>query len=276
MWYELLLAALFGVLEGVTEWLPVSSTGHLILLGRVLSISENPAFVELFEVVIQLGAIFAVAVLFWSKLNPFARGKSAAERRATSVLWGKVLLAVLPSALVGILLDDWMNEHLYNAPVVAAMLVFYGVAFILIEKLRKRAPLVEGTEQLTWRTALFVGCFQVLSLVPGTSRSGATILGGILLGLSRPVAAEFSFFLGIPTMAGAGLLKGVKFFAEGNSLATVELVVLLVAAVTAFLTSLAVIRFLMDFVRRHSFASFGVYRILLGGAVLAAFFLGAI
>ena len=151
-----------------------------------------------------------------------------------------------------------------------------GMRVILIEKLRKRAPLVEGTEQLTWRTALFVGCFQVLSLVPGTSRSGATILGGILLGLSRPVAAEFSFFLGIPTMAGAGLLKGVKFFAEGNSLATVELVVLLVAAVTAFLTSLAVIRFLMDFVRRHSFASFGVYRILLGGAVLAAFFLGAI
>ena len=269
MFYDLLTAMLYGILEGVTEWLPVSSTGHLILLEGVLVLPLRESVRELFEVMIQLGAILAVAVLFWQRLNPFVRGKDPAQRRETLMLWGKVLLAALPAALAGLLLDDWMTARLYRPVVVAGALILYGVLFILLEKWRKRAPFTVQTGDITLRTAVLVGCFQVLALVPGTSRSGATILGGMLLGLSRSVAAEFSFFLGIPTMLGAGALKSVKFFAAGDALTGMELAMLLTGMVTAFLVSLAVIRFLMDFVRRHSFASFGVYRILLGGVVLA-------
>ena len=269
MWYELLVAAIYGIVEGVTEWLPISSTGHLILLERVLALPLRPAVRELFEVLIQLGAILAVAVIFWRLLWPFAKEK--AKRRAAWALWGRVLLATLPAALMGLLLDDWITAHLFRAPVVAGALIVYGVAFLLIERYQKNRSTVQETTHISYRTALGVGLFQMLALLPGTSRSGATILGGMLLGLSRTVAAEFSFFLGIPTMLGAGALKSVKFFADGNVLTVNEAVLLTVAAATAFLVSMAVIRFLTDFVRRHSFAGFGVYRIVLGGAVLLLF-----
>ena len=272
MWRDVLRAILFGILEGVTEWLPVSSTGHLILLRDVLAFSMRPAVFELFEVVIQLGAILAVAVLFWHKLNPVSRKKTADERRATRALWGKVLVAVAPSAVLGLLLDDWLDAHFYRASVVAAMLLLYGVAFLVIER-RARVPYVLDTEAIPLRAAFSVGLLQLLSLIPGTSRSGATILGGILLGLSRSAAAEFSFFLGIPTMSGAGLLKTAKFFAEGNCLVGEEMLLIGVGTLTAFAVSLAVLRFLTDFVRRHSFGVFGAYRIALGGAVLLAYFI---
>ena len=270
---DILITVLFGIVEGITEWLPISSTGHLILLDRVLKMPLDAAATELFEVVIQLGAILAVAVLFWRELNPFSRGKSRDEKRQTLSLWGKVILATLPAAVLGAMLDDLIAARLYHHVVVAAALIVYGVAFILLEKYRKRAPFATQIEDITPRNAFFVGCFQSLSLIPGTSRSGSTILGGMLTGLSRPVAARFSFFLGIPTMVGACALKGVKFFMRGNVLTGTEALLLLVGTLTAFLTSLAVIRFLMDFVRRHSFAPFGVYRIVLGVAVLIVSFL---
>ena len=269
----LLKAIFYGILEGITEWLPVSSTGHLILLSGLLRLDASDAFFELFEVVIQLGAILAVVVMFFHKLNPVSGDKSASERRATWLLWGKVLLAVLPSAILGLLLDDFLDEHLYNAPVVAAALIFYGIIFLFLERKRHKQPRTDSTEHISWRAALGIGCFQVLSLIPGTSRSGATILGGMLLGLSRALAAEFSFFLGIPTMAGAGALKAVKFFLSGEVLSGEEILILVAATLTAFAVSLAVIRFLLDFVRRHSFAPFGVYRILLGAVVLLVYFL---
>lgn len=273
---DLLKAVLYGILEGVTEWLPVSSTGHLILLERVLTLPISEEAAELFEVVIQLGAILAVVVLFWKKLIPFGgflTKKTATERQNTYRLWAKVLIAALPSAVVGLLLDDLISTYLFRPLVVAGALILYGVAFILIENRRKLHPfggvLCESTANIGYRTAFLIGCFQVLALVPGTSRSGATILGALLLGLARPAAAEFSFFLGIPTMLGASALKVVKFVAEGSVLAGREIIVLLVGVLAAFGVSLIVIRFLMDFVRRHSFAGFGIYRILLGAAVLA-------
>ena len=268
MWYNVLLAALFGVLEGITEWLPVSSTGHLILLENFVRFPVRQEFFELFEVVIQLGAILAVAILHFHTLNPFSPKKTSAAQRDTWYLWGMVLLAALPSALLGLLLDDLLDTYLYNSTTVCVTLIFYGLLFILIEKRRKAIPSIVQTQDITPRTALFVGAFQTLSLIPGTSRSGATVLGGLLLGLARPVAAEFSFFLGIPTMVGASGLKAVKFFAEGNLLTRGEWLMLSVGTLTAFLMSLLTIRVLLGFVRRHSFAVFGIYRILLGCAVL--------
>ena len=260
-----LYAALFGILEGITEWLPISSTGHLILLEHFLTFPARPAFFELFEVVIQLAAIAAVVVLYFEKLNPFGGQKTIGERRDTWRLLGLVLLAALPSAVIGLLLDDFLDEHLFNPFTVALMLILYGIAFILLEKRRKLAP---SGGQITKKTALGVGFFQVLALVPGTSRSGATMLGGTLLGLSRAGAAEFSFFLGIPTMLGASALKGVKFFLEGNALLAEEIWMLAAGALTAFVTSLAVIRFLLNFVKRHGFTGFGIYRIALGAVVI--------
>jgi len=271
---ELLKAVLFGIVEGITEWLPISSTGHMILLNEFLSLDVSPAFWELFEVVIQLGAILAVIVLFFRKLNPLSPSKEAKEKAATWRLWGLVIIAVLPSAVIGLLLDDWLNEHFYNYVTVAAALIVYGIAFIVIERLRKdTAPRVETVEQLTVRDALTVGIFQVLAVIPGTSRSGSTILGGMLFGLSRTAAAEFSIYLSIPTMAGASLLKGVKFFLDGNTLGGKEWALLGVGCLVAFLVSLCVIRYLMDYVRRHSFAAFGIYRIILGILVLGYFLL---
>ncbi len=268
-----LLAALFGVLEGVTEWLPISSTGHLILLRHFVRFPVRDAFFELFEVVIQLAAIVAVLLLFAYRLNPFSRKKTGRERGDTWSLWGKVAVATLPSALVGVLLDDVLDAYLYRATVVAAALIGYGVLFLVVEGARKRAPHTLEATCITGKQAFSVGLFQILALIPGTSRSGATVLGGILAGLSRPVAAEFSFFLGIPTMCGASALKCVKFFGEGNTLTGVELAMLAAGSLTAFLCSLVAIRALLDFVRRHTFAAFGVYRILLGAAVLCTLIL---
>lgn len=268
-------ALLFGILEGVTEWLPVSSTGHLILLERWLSPSFTPAFFSLFEVVIQLGAIMAVVVLFFTPLWPFSEKKSREERKNTWLLWGKILLATLPAALTGAVLEDVLDRYLYNAPTVSAALIFYGVLFLLLEK-RARTPRVVCLEDVGVKDAFGIGLFQILSLIPGTSRSGSTILGGRILGVDRPTAAAFSFYMAIPVMAGASLLKAVKFAASGETLLREEWVFLAIGTLTAFLVSLATVRFLMEFVRRHSFAPFGIYRILLGGAVLCAALSGVI
>ena len=269
---ELLKALLYGIVEGITEWLPVSSTGHLILLGEFCPLNVSPAFSEMFDVVIQLGAILAVIVLFFRKLNPFAPSKTAAEKKSTWSLWFRVCVAVIPSAAVGVLLDDWLDEHLYNYVTVAIALVVYGVLFILIEKFKPAdKAAVTTVESIDYKLAFLIGAFQMLALIPGTSRSGSTILGAMLLGCSRAAAAEFSFFMAIPTMLGASLLKVVKLFAEGVTVTAMEWGILAVASVTAFVVSLAAIQFLMDFVKRHSFASFGWYRIVLGALVVGYF-----
>ena len=269
---ELLKAVLFGIVEGITEWLPVSSTGHIILLDEFVKLNVSPAFMEMFEVVIQLGAILAVIVLFFQKLNPFSAKKDALQKKSTWQLWFKVVVAVIPSAVIGLLLDDWMDEHLYNYVVVALMLVVYGVAFLFVEKRNeKRGTRIAEVEAIDYKTALLIGAFQCLSLIPGTSRSGATILGSILLGVGRAAGAEFSFFLAIPTMLGASALKLLKFMMEGVAPTTTELAVLVTGCIVAFVVSLLVIRGLMEYVRKRSFAVFGWYRIVLGIAVLGYF-----
>lgn len=267
---EILKAVLFGIVEGITEWLPVSSTGHMILLDEFVKLKVSPEFYEMFQVVIQLGAIGAVIVLFFGKLWPFSAKKTAQEKKNTWNLWFKVIVAVLPSAVLGLLFDDWMDAHLYNYVTVAVALVAYGVAFLLVEK-RTGAPKIDTVEAIDYKTALLIGCFQVLSLVPGTSRSGATILGALLLGVARPAGAEFSFFLAIPTMLGASALKLLKYLLEGIAPTGLEIGVLLTGCVVSFAVSLLVIRALMDFVRKRSFAPFGVYRIALGALVLVYF-----
>ncbi len=266
---DILRSMLYGIVEGITEWLPISSTGHLILLEQLLPLSASEAFMELFDVVIQLGAILAVIVLFFHKLNPFSRTKDAGEKRETWTLWLKVIVAVLPSVVLGLLLDDWMDEHLYNYVVVAIMLILYGAAFLLVERGRQgTSPRIGSTAEITYRTAFFVGCFQVLAMIPGTSRSGATILGAILLGISRTAGAEFSFFLAIPTMLGASVLKVLKFILEGGVMTSGEWGCLLIASAVAFAVSLLVIRSLMNYVKHHNFSAFGIYRIALGVVVL--------
>ena len=269
---ELLKSLLYGIVEGITEWLPVSSTGHLILLGELCPLHVSPAFSEMFDVVIQLGAILAVIVLFFRKLNPFAPSKSALEKKGTWGLWLRVCVAVIPSAAVGVLLDDWLDEHLYNYVTVAVALIVYGILFILIEKFKPAdKAAVTTVESIDYKLAFLIGMFQMLALIPGTSRSGSTILGAMLLGCSRAAAAEFSFFMAIPTMLGASLLKVVKLFAEGVTVTPLEWGILAVASITAFIVSLAAIKFLMDFVKKHSFASFGWYRIVLGALVIGYF-----
>ena len=269
---EFLKAVLFGIVEGITEWLPVSSTGHLILLDEFIKLDVSPAFYEMFQVVIQLGAILAVILLFFHKLNPFSLKKDAAEKKATWNLWFKVVAAVVPSAVVGLLLDDWMDEHLYNYAVVAIMLIVYGVAFLFVEKRNEnRNFAISDVSVMDYRTAILMGAFQCLSLIPGTSRSGATILGGIILGVSRGAAAEFSFFMAIPTMLGASALKLLKFLLEGVQATSTEVMVLVVGCVVSFLVSLLAIKALMEYVRKRSFAVFGVYRIILGALVLLYF-----
>ena len=269
---ELLKAFFYGIVEGITEWLPVSSTGHLILLGELCPLQVSDAFSEMFDVVIQFGAILAVVVLFFKKLNPFAPSKSPTEKKNTWGLWFRVCVAVIPSAVIGVLLDDWLDEHLYNYVTVAIALVVYGILFILIEKFKPadKARVTE-TDGIGYKLAFFIGMFQMLALIPGTSRSGSTILGAMLLGCTRSAAAEFSFFMAIPTMLGASLLKVVKLFAEGVTVTSLEWGILAVGCVTAFVVSLVAIKFLMDFVKKHSFASFGWYRIALGGLVLGYF-----
>ncbi len=267
---ELLKAVLFGIVEGITEWLPISSTGHMILLDEFVKLQVSEAFYEMFEVVIQLGAILAVVLLFFHKLNPFSPKKSTRQKKDTWQLWFKVAVAVLPSAVLGLLLDDWMDAHLYHYVVVAIALVVYGVAFLFVEKADAR-PGIQNVYDIDYRTALLIGAFQCLALIPGTSRSGSTILGAILLGVSRPAGAEFSFFLAIPTMLGASALKLVKYLLEGLLPSGTEMGVLLVGCVVSFVVSLLVIRGLMDYVRKHSFRPFGVYRIILGSLVLLYF-----
>ena len=269
---EILKAILFGIVEGITEWLPISSTGHLILLDEIFRLKVSDEFYEMFQVVIQLGAIAAVLVLFWEKLNPFSEKKDQKQKEMTWSLWIKVIAAVIPSAVLGLLLDDWMDANLYNHVVVAITLVAYGVAFIYIEQRnRSLAPKVKSVHAIDMRTALLIGCFQCLSLIPGTSRSGSTILGGILLGVGRAAASEFSFFLAIPTMLGASFLKMVKFLFAGVGMTFTEFFVLIFGCAVSFVVSLFVIRKLMEYVRRNSFAVFGLYRIALGAVVLLYF-----
>ena len=269
---EILKAVFIGIVEGITEWLPISSTGHMILVDEFVKLNVSDAFKELFFVVIQLGAIAAVPVIFWHKLNPFSETKSTEERKRTWSLWGKVVVGVLPAAVIGILLDDFFDEHFYNYVVVSIALVVYGIAFIVIEKCKiGREYRINDVHDLTYRDALVIGAFQMLSLIPGTSRSGSTILGGMLTGVSRVASAEFSFFMAIPVMLGASLLKVVKFVVEGFTVSSFEVTLLLVAMLVSFIVSVIAIKFLMDFVKKHSFSPFGVYRILLGTAVLTYF-----
>lgn len=271
---ELLKAVLFGIVEGVTEWLPISSTGHLILLNEFITLNVSDAFRSMFDVVIQLGAILAVIVLFFHKLNPFSPKKSEGEKKQTWQLWFKVVAAIIPSGIVGVLFDDWMEAHFHNATVVSVALIVYGVAFILVERRNARrvgGKTVEDVYAIDYKTALLIGCFQCLSLIPGTSRSGSTILGAILIGVGRSAGAEFSFFMAIPTMLGASAIKGLKFLLSGVAATGTEIGVLIVGCVVSFLVSLLVIRGLMEYVRRHSFSAFGVYRIILGVVVLVYF-----
>jgi undecaprenyl-diphosphatase len=271
---ELLKAVLFGIVEGVTEWLPISSTGHLILLNEFITLNVSDAFRSMFDVVIQLGAILAVIVLFFHKLNPFSPQKSEGEKKQTWQLWFKVVAAIIPSGIVGVLFDDWMEAHFHNATVVSIALIVYGVAFILVERRNARrvgGKTVEDVYAIDYKTALLIGCFQCLSLIPGTSRSGSTILGAILIGVGRSAGAEFSFFMAIPTMLGASAVKGLKFLLSGVTATGTEIGVLIVGCVVSFLVSLLVIRGLMEYVRRHSFSAFGVYRIILGVVVLVYF-----
>ena len=290
---ELLKAVLFGIVEGVTEWLPISSTGHLILLDEFITLNVSDAFKSMFDVVIQLGAILAVIVLFFHKLNPFSPSKSGAEKKQTWQLWFKVIAAIIPSGIVGVLFDDWMDAHLHNAVVVSIALIVYGIAFILVERRNTRGEFqristkdgvtvarlkqnsVDNVYDITYRTALTIGLFQCLSLIPGTSRSGSTILGAILIGVGRSAGAEFSFFMAIPTMLGASAIKMLKFLLSGVSATGTEIGVLVVGCVVSFVVSLLVIKGLMQYVRSHSFSAFGVYRIVLGIVVLVYFALFA-
>ena len=268
---ELIKTVILGIVEGLTEWLPISSTGHMILVDEFIQLDVSKQFKDMFLVVIQLGAILAVVVLNFEKLNPFSSWKTRAEKRATISLWCKVVLACIPAAVIGLLFNDFMEEHFMTAPVVAATLIFYGIMFIVVENYNKnRTPRISDLDYLDYKTAFIIGVFQVLSLVPGTSRSGATILGGILFGASRYVAAEFTFFLAIPVMFGASLLKMVKF---GWHYSGSEILILIVGMATAFVVSIASIKFLLRYIKNNDFKAFGWYRIVLGIIVIAYLFL---
>ncbi|SUN51479.1 UDP pyrophosphate phosphatase [Streptococcus dysgalactiae subsp. dysgalactiae] len=266
---ELLKAIFFGIIEGITEWLPVSSTGHLILVQEFIRLNQDKAFIEMFNIVIQLGAIIAVMLIYFERLNPFQPGKTAREVQLTWQLWLKVVIACIPSILIAVPLDNWFEAHFYFMVPIAIALIVYGIAFIWIEKRNaQQEPAVTDLARMSYKTAFFIGCFQVLSIVPGTSRSGATILGAIILGTSRTVAADFTFFLAIPTMFGYSGLKAVKFFLDSHQLDFAQVLILLVASLTAFVVSLLAIRFLTDYVKKHDFTIFGKYRIVLGSLLL--------
>lgn len=269
---ELIKSILYGIVEGITEWLPISSTGHMILLEEIMPMKVSEHFWEMFLVVVQLGAILAVVLLYWKKLFPFnIKNKNRPFLRYDIfVLWFKILVACIPAAVVGLLFDDWLNEHLYNSIVVAIMLILVGIAFILLEsRNRYQRSRVTALSQITYRDALIIGFFQLIAAIfPGTSRSGATILGALMIGISRTVAAEFTFFLAIPVMFGASLLKLVKF---GFAFSTMEFLILLIGMLTAFIVSVIVIRFLMAYIKKHDFKIFGYYRIVLGVIVLLYF-----
>lgn len=290
---EVLKTLLLGLVEGITEWLPISSTGHLILVDEFIQMKQSKDFMGVFDVVIQLGAIMAVVVLYWSKLWPFHGKKHSSKKswfvkEATEgtalkfqtfcnnycymdkiVLWLKIVVACIPAVIMGLLFDDWMEEHLMTPLVVASMLILYGVIFIVLENYnKKRTPKINSLKALDFKTALIIGIFQVLSLIPGTSRSGSTIIGGILVGVSREVAAEFTFFLGIPVMFGASALKIIKF---GFAFSAQEILILLIGMVSAFFVSILAIKFLMGYIKNHDFKVFGWYRIIIGVLVLAYF-----
>ena len=267
MLIEIIKALLMGIVEGITEWLPISSTGHMILVEQLIQFNATDAFISMFRVVIQLGAIMAVVVLFWGKLWPFGlRHGRIVSKASVWSLWFKVVVATLPVLVISPL-DDWMEEKFYNYITVAAMLILYGILFILVEN-RGAAAKVTRLEQISYREALIIGVWQMLAIIPGTSRSGATIVGGLLLGLSRAAVAEFTFFLAIPVMAGASLLKVVKFVLEGEGMTGTEIAILVTGCVSAFVVSMAAIRFLMAYVKSHDFKFFGIYRIVLGLIVL--------
>lgn len=291
---EVLKSLLIGIVEGITEWLPISSTGHMILVDEFVKLQVSESFLALFLVVIQIGAILAVIILYFHKLNPFSPSKTSAERKSTWRLWGMVVIGCLPAAVVGVLLDDWVNEHFYNATVVAAMLIVYGVIFIIMERRNRRlvkegavvkgkhAKIPEGSEgtgifkvetvdEIDPITALKIGLFQCLAIIPGTSRSGSTIIGGMLAGCSRVAAAEFTFFLAIPIMLGWGMIKVLKFVLAGVAMSTTEIAVLIVGIVTAFVVSVISIKFLMGYIKKNDFTVFGWYRIVVGVIVLAYF-----
>lgn len=274
MLIDLIKAFLFGVVEGITEWLPISSTGHMIILNDFIKLGVSEEFYELFEVVIQLGAILAVVIIYFKTIFPYGFGKNKEDTKRTYNLWGKIIVACLPAAVIGILLDDWLDEHLYNSIVVSLMLIIYGVIFILIESKNIGTKKTKSLEEITYKQAFGVGMFQLLSLIPGTSRSGATIIGGLVIGLKRSVAAEFTFFLAIPVMAGASLLKLLKYVMEiGFVFSSIEVMILLVGMLVALLVSIFVIKFLMGYIRKHDFKVFGYYRIVLGILVLLYFWL---
>lgn len=269
---EIIKAIFFGIVEGITEWLPISSTGHMILLDEFIHLGVSEEFYKLFEVVIQLGAILAVVLLYFKKIFPWGFGKTKEDTKNTFGLWGKILIACVPAAIIGILFDDWLDEHLYNSVVVSLMLIIYGIVFIVIESKNIGSGKTDNVKKITVKQALGIGVFQLLALIPGTSRSGATIIGGLILGLKRSVAAEFTFFLAIPVMAGASLLKLLKYVMEvGFVFKASELIILGVGCLVAFLVSVIVIRFLMNYIRKHDFKIFGYYRIVLGILVLLYF-----
>lgn len=302
---EILKAFFIGIVEGITEWLPISSTGHMILVDEFVKLDVSQEFLELFLVVIQLGAICAVLVLYFHKLNPLSPKKDSAEKKSTWRLWGMVVIGCIPAAIIGLLFDDWVNEHFYNAWTVAIALIFYGVVFIVMEQLNRRKESeqlavdhakhgiqgsayvgpgddgdaaemsmfrIKTVDEIDWKTALGIGCFQVLAIIPGTSRSGSTIIGGMLLGCSRTAAAEFTFFCAIPVMLGWGIVKFLKFIiATGSAMTTNELSILIVGIVTAFVVSVISIKFLMSYIKRNDFTAFGVYRIILGICVIGFF-----
>ncbi len=309
---EALKALFIGIVEGITEWLPISSTGHMILVDEFVKLDVSDQFLALFLVVIQLGAIMAVILLYFHKLNPFSPKKTPAQRRGTWRLWGMVAIGCVPAAIVGLLLDDWVNEHFYNAYTVAIMLIFYGIVFIVMERRNRKKALrlmeasatpagqellespvrgkharitreheemdaeealfkIRDVDDIDWKTALKIGCFQVLAIIPGTSRSGATIIGGMLCGCSRTAAAEYTFFLAIPIMFGWGVVKAAKFFMEGLVMTQTEIMVLIIGIISAFVMSVVAIRFLMGYIKKNDFTAFGVYRIIVGVIVLAFF-----
>lgn len=268
---EILKALLFGIVEGITEWLPISSTGHMILLNEFVTINPEEFF-ELFEVVIQLGAIMAVVVLYFKSIWPLKKkkGKISFDKDILN-LWGKILVACIPAAILGLLLDDWIDDHFYNSVVVSLALIIYGVIFIVIENKKIGSRKTKDVNKITYKQALQIGAFQLLALIPGTSRSGSTIIGGLLIGLEKSVAAEFTFFLAIPVMAGASLLKLLKYLKAGFAFSGLQIGVLIVAMITAFVVSLFVIKFLINYIRKHDFKVFGYYRIVLGILVLLYF-----
>lgn len=304
MLIEALKALLLGVVEGITEWLPISSTGHMILVDEFVQLNVSPGFLELFLVVIQIGSIMAVIITFRHKLNPVSRTKDEVERRKTWRMWGMVVIGSIPAAFFGLLLDDWAHDNFYSAFTVAAMLILYGIIFIVIERYnrRRKERVLDAVEkpigkhgrveaidpndpeavdkalfkivdpyEMDWKTAIKIGCFEVLAIIPGTSRSGATIIGGMLCGCSRTAAAEFTFFLAIPVMFGWGLVKAVKFFLDGITMTQTEIVVLVVGILSAFVMGMIAIRFLMGYIKQNDFTVFGVYRIIIGLIVLGYF-----